>query len=169
MTHVESGKWEYNWMFKNLATWENFLVVHSLSSVQLFVTPWTAACLVSLSFIISWSLLKLIFIELVMLFKHLILCHPLFLLPSIIPIIRAFSNESALHIRWPKHWSFSFSISPYNEYLGLISFRIDWCDLTGQETLKSLLQQHSFKAPILRASVFFMVLLSHCTRLLERP
>ena len=114
-------------------------------------------------FTISWSLLNFIFIELVMPFKHLILCHPLFLLPSIIPIIRAFSSELDLHIRWPKHCSFSFSISPYNEYSGLISFRIDWFYLAGQGTLKRILQQHSSKAPILPASVFFMVLLSHCT------
>ena len=104
-------------------------VIQSLSRVQLFATPWTAACQASLSFAISWSLLKFMSIESVMLFNHLILCHSLFLLPSIFPSIRAFCNESALHIRWSKYWSFSFSMSPSNEYSGLISFRIDWFDL----------------------------------------
>ena len=124
-------------------------VVQSLSCVQLFVTPWTAACLVSLSFAISWSLLKLKSIESVMPFNHLILCHPLLLLPSIFPSIRVFSSELALCIRWPKYCS--FSISPSNEYSELISFRIDWFDLLAvQVTLKSLLQHHSSKASILR-------------------
>ena len=110
----------------------------SLSHVWLFVTPWTAACQASLSFTISKSLFKFMSIELVMLSNHLILCHLLLLLPSIFPSIRVFSNESALHIRWPKYWSFSFSISHYNEYSGLISFRIDWFDLLAvQGTLKS--------------------------------
>ena len=106
-----------------------FSSVQSLSCVQLFATPWTAACQASLSIINSWSLLKLMSIESVMLSNCLILCHPLLLLPSIIPSIRVFSSESVLRIRWPKHWSFSFSISPSNEYLGLISFRTDWFDL----------------------------------------
>ena len=125
------------------------------------MTPWTAACQVSLSFTISWSLLKLMPIESVMPSNHLILCCPLFLLPSIFPSIRAFSNESALCIRRPKHWSLSFSNSPSNEYSGLISFRIDGFDLlTVQGTLKSLLQYHSLKASILQHSAFFMVQLS---------
>ena len=115
----------------------------------LFVTPWTAALQASLSFTNSQSLLRLMSIKLVMLSNHLILCRPLLLLPSIFPSIRVFSNESALHIMWPKYWSFSFSISPSNEYPGLISFRIDWFDLLAvQGTLKSLFQQHSSKASI---------------------
>ena len=116
----------------------------------------------SLSFTISLSLLKLMSIESVMPFNHLILCHPLLLLTSIFPSIRVFSHESALRIRWPKYWSFSFSISPSNEYSGLISYRIDWLDLLAvQGTLKSLLQNHSSKALILQCSAFFMVQLSH--------
>ena len=118
--------------------------VQLLSCVWIFVTPWTMACQASLSFTISWSLLKLMSIELVMPSHHLILCHPLFLLPSIFPNIRVFSNESALHIRWPKYWSFSFNISPSKEHPELISFRMDWLDLLAvQGTLKSLLQHHS--------------------------
>ena len=121
---------------------------------------WSAACQASLSFTISQGLLKLMSIELVMPSNHLILCHPLLLLPSIFPSIRVFSNESALRIRWPKYWS--FSISPSNEYSGLISFRIDWFGfLAVLGTLKSLLQHHSFKASILWCSAFFMVQLSH--------
>ena len=117
-------------------------VVELLSHIWLFVTPWTATCQASLSFTISWSLLKLTSIELVMPSNHLILCRPL-LLPSIFPSIRVFYNVSALHDRWPKYWSFSFSISPSNEYSGLISFRIDWFDLLAlQGTPKSLLQHH---------------------------
>ena len=115
-----------------------------------------------LSLTISWSLLKLMSIGLVMPSNHLILCRPLILLPSIFPSIRVFSNESVLHIRWPKYWSFSFSISPPNEYSGLISFKIDWLDLLAvQGTLKSLLQHHSSKASILQCSTFFMAQLSH--------
>ena len=118
--------------------------VQSLSQVQLFATPWTAACQTYLSITNSQSLLKLMSIELVMPSNHLILCLPLLLLPSIFRSIRIFSNKSILHIRWPKYWSFSFSISPSNEYSGLISFRIDWLDLSEvQGTLKSLLQHHS--------------------------
>ena len=118
--------------------------VQSLSHVRLFVTPWTAARQASLSCTISQSLLRLISIESVISSNHLILCHPLLLLPSIFPSIRVFSNESALHIRWPKYWSFSISLS--NEYSGLISFRIDWLDiLAGQGTLKSFLQYNSTK------------------------
>ena len=109
-----------------------------------------------------WNLLKLISIELVMPSSHLILCHPLFLLPSIFPSIRVFSNELALHIKWPKYWNFSFSISPSNEYSGLISCRMDWLDLLAvQGTLKSLLQHHTSKASILQCSAFFIVQLSH--------
>ena len=109
----------------------------------------------------SQSLPKLMSIESVMTSNHLILCHPFFFLPSIFPSIRVFSNESVLHIRWPKYWSFSFSISPANEYLGLISFRMDWLDLVVQGTLRSLLQDRSSKASILQCSIFFMVQLSH--------
>ena len=118
-----------------------WVVVQLLSRVCLFVTPWTAACQPSLSFTISWSLLKLMSVELVMPLNHLLLCHPLLLLPSIFPSIRVFSNELALRIWWPKGWSFSFSINPSNEYSGLISFRIDQVDLLAvQGTLKSLFQ-----------------------------
>ena len=136
--------------------------VQSFSCVRLFATPWTVAHQASLFITNSWSLLKLMSIELVMPSNHLILCHPLLLLPSIFPSIRVFSNESVLHIRWPKYWSFSFSISPSNEYPGLISFRRDWLDLLAvQGTLRSLLQHHSSKASILRHSAFFIVQLSH--------
>ena len=125
-------------------------------------TPWTAAYQTSMYFTISWNLLKLMSIELVMPSSHLMLCHPLFLLPSIFPNIRDFSNESILCIRWPNYWSFSFNISPSNEYSGLISFRMDWLDLLAVlGTLKSLLQHHSWKASILQCSAFFIVQLSH--------
>ena len=128
--------------------------------VQLFATPWTTAHQSSLFITNSRSLLKLISIELVMPSNHLIPCHPLLLLPSIFPSIRVFSNESVLCIRWPKYWSFSFSISPSNS--GLISFRMDWLDLLAvQGTLKSLLQHHSSKASILWCSAFFVVQFSH--------
>ena len=121
--------------------------VQSLSCVQLSATPWTAARQDSLSITNSGSLLTLMSIELVMPSNHLILCHPLLLLPSIFPSIRVFSNESVLHIRWPKYWSFSFSISPSNEHSGLISFRMDWLDLLAvQGTLKNLPQDHRSKA-----------------------
>ena len=134
----------------------------SVTKLCFFVTPWTAACQASLSLTNSWSLLRLTSIELVMPSNHLILCHSLLLLPSIFPSIRVFSNESVLCIRWPKYWSFSFSISPSNEYSGLISFRIDWFDfLAVQGTLKSLLQHHSSEALILQHSAFFIVQLSH--------
>ena len=124
------------------------------------VIPWTAAFQASLFFTISWSLLKLMSIESVTPSKHLILCHPL-LLPSIFPSNRVFSSEPVLHIRWPKHWSFSFSISASNEYSGLISFRMNWLNLlAAQGTLKSLLQHYSSKASILRHSVFFIIQLS---------
>ena len=136
--------------------------VQSLSRVRLFVTPWTAAHQASLSITNSWSLLKLMSIELVMPSHPLIFCCPLLLPSSIFPSIRVFSKESVLHIRWPKYWSFSFRISPSNEYSGLISFGMDWLDLLAvQGTLKSLLQHHSSKASILWHSTFFIVQLSH--------
>ena len=130
------------------------VAVQSLSCVQLCVTPWTVAHQASLSFSISWSLLRFLSIESVMLSNNLIICHPLLLLPSIFPSIRVFSNELALRIRWPNYWSFSFSISSSNEYSGLISFRIEWFDLfTVQGMLKSFLQHHNLKASILQCSV----------------
>ena len=136
--------------------------VQSLSCVQLFATPWTSARQASLSITNSRSLPKLMSIESVMPSNHLIFCHPLLLLPSIFPSIRVFSNESALRIRWPKYWSFSFNISPTNEHTGLISFRMDWLDLLAvQGTLKSLLQHHSSKTSILPCSAFFLVQHSH--------
>ena len=136
-------------------------VVQSLNHVRLFETPWTAAHQTSLSFIISWSFLKLMSIESEMPSNHLILCHSLFVLPSIFPSIRVFSNESLL-IRWPKYWSCSFRISPSNEYSGLISFRIDWFDLLAvQGTCKSPLQHHNLKASIFWCSAFLMVQFSH--------
>ena len=139
-----------------------FSSVQSLSGVWLFVTPWTAACQASLSITNSWSSLKLTSNESMNPSSHLILCHPLLLLPPILPSIRVFSNESTLHMRWPKYWSFSFSISPSKEHPGLISFRIDWLDLLAiQGTLRRLLQHHSSKASILWHSAFFIVQLSH--------
>ena len=133
-----------------------FSSVQSLSHIQLFATPWTTAHKASLSITNSWSPPKPMSIELVMPSNHLILCRPL-LLRSIFPNIRVFSSESALYIRWPKDWSFSFSISPSNEHPGLISFRMDWLDLLAiQGTLKNLLQHHSSKASILRCSAFFI-------------
>ena len=135
--------------------------VQLLGCVQLFVTPWTVACQVSLSITNSWSWLKFMSIELVMTSNYLILCCPLLLLRSIFPSIKVFSNESALHSRWPKYWNFSFNISPSDEHPELISFRIDWLDLLAvQGTLKSLLQHHSSKASILWCSAF-IVQLSH--------
>ena len=135
--------------------------VQSLSCVWLFATSWTTACQASPSITNSCSLLKLMSIKSVIWSSHLILCHPLFLLPSILPTIRVFSIESFLCIRWPKYWIFSFSISPSSEYPGLISFRMDWLDLlVVQGTLKSLLQHHSSKVLILWCSASFMVQLS---------
>ena len=132
--------------------------VQLLSHAQLFATPWTGACQASLSNANSQSLLKLMSIELVMPSSQLIFCHPLLLLPSIFLSIRVFSNESTLCMRWPKYWSFSFSISPSNVYSGLISFRMDWLDLLAvQGSLKSLLQHHSAKVSILQHSAFFIV------------
>ena len=134
----------------------------SVAQSCLFAIPWTAPRQASLSFTISWSFLKLISIELVMPSNRLILYHPLLLLPSVFPSIRIFCSESALHVKWPKYWSFSFSISPSNEYSGLISFSIDWFGLLEvQGTLRSLLQYHNLKASILWCSAFFMVWLSH--------
>ena len=135
-----------------------FSSVQLLSHVQHFETPWTAVHQACLSIINSWSLLKLMSIESVMPSNHLILCRHLLLLPSIFPRIRVFSSESVLHIRWSKYWSFSFNISPSNEYSGLISFRTDWFDLLAvQGTLKSLIQHHNSKASILRCSAFLIV------------
>ena len=144
-------------------TWEPFLSsVQSLSCVWLFATPWIAARQTSLSIINSQSLLKLMSIESVIPSNHLILCRPFLLLPSVFPSIRVFSNESVLHIRWPKYRSFSFNISPSSEHSGLISFRTDWLDLLAvQGTLKSLFQHHSSKASILRCSAVFVVQLLH--------
>ena len=132
--------------------------VQSLSHVQFFATPWTAARQASLSITNSQSLLNFISTQSVMSSNHLILCHPLLLLPPIPPSIGVFSNESALSLRWPKYWNFTFSISPFNEYSELISFRMDWLDLLAvQGTLKSLLQHHNSKASILQHSAFFIV------------
>ena len=149
-----------------------FSSVQSLSRVQLFGTPSIATHQVSLSITNSQSSLKLMSIESVMTSSYLILCRPLLLLPAIPPSIRIFSNESTLPMRWPKYWSFSFNISPSNEHLGLISFRMDWLDLLAvQGTLKNLLQHHSSKASILRCSAFFTVQLSHpyMTTAMEKP
>ena len=155
-----------------LPLWENWSLIYwgilgessvqSLSRVRFFVTPWTATCQASLSITNSQSPPKPMSIESVMPSNHLILCHHLLLLPCIFPSIRVFSNKSALRIRWPKYWSFSFNISPSNEHPGVISFRMDWLDLLAvQGTLKSLLQHHSSKASILRRSALFIVQLSH--------
>ena len=139
-----------------------FSLVQPLSCDWHFATPWTAACQASLSITNSQSLLKLVSIASVRPSNHLILCRPFLLLPSVFPSIRVFSSESVLHIRWPKYWSFTFSISPSNEYSGLISFRMYWLDLLAvQRTLKSLLQHHSSKASILQHSAFFIVQLWH--------
>ena len=139
-----------------------FSSVQFSHSVRLFATLWTSAHQASLSFTNTWSLLKLMSIKSVMPSNHLIICYPLLLLPSIFPSIRIFSNESVLCIRWPNFWGFSFSISPFKEYSGLISFRMDWLDLLAvQGTLKSFLQHHSSKASILRCLAFFILQLSH--------
>ena len=151
--------------YKNVISWiwsVRLSVQFSRSVVSDSATPWIAACQASLSITSSWSLLKLMSIESVMPSSHLILRHPLLLLPPIPPSIRVFFNESTLHMRWPKYWSFSFSISPSNEHPELISFRMDWLDLLAvQGTLKSLPQHHSSKASILWRSAFFTVQLSH--------
>ena len=148
----------------------SFSSVQSLSCVRHFATPWTAACQASLSITNSRSPPKPMSIESVIPFNHLILCRPLHLLPSIFPSIRIFSNDSDLHIRWPNYWSFSFNISPANEYSGLISFRMDCLDLLAvQQTLESLLQHHSLKALILLPSAFFIVQLSHSYMTTGKP
>ena len=164
MPSLEEAGWRVHGTLHHFVSFCEYIIqvisVLSLSCVQLFVTPWTAAHQASITN--SWSLLKLMSIELVMPSNHLILCRPLVLPPSIFPSIRVFSNESVLCIRWPRCWSFSFSISPSNEYSGLISFRMDWLDLLAvQGTLKSLLQHHSSKASILQHSAFFIVQFSH--------
>ena len=147
---------------RNRQTQIKFSSVQSLSRVWLFVTPWTAACQASLSITNSQSLFKLMSIKSMRPSKHLMLCCPLLLPPSTFPSIRVFSNQSVLLIRWPKYWSFSYSISSSNEYSGLISFRMDWLDLLAvQGTLKSLLKHHSSNASILWHSAFFTVQLSH--------
>ena len=151
--------WEMKKHLCDMLCWDCCLVSQSCLTLS---TPWTAAHQASLSFTISQNLLKFMSIELVMPSNHLILCRPILLLPPIPPSIRGFSNESTLHMRWPKYWSFSFSIIPPKEIPGLISFRMDWLDLLAvQRTLKSLLQHHSSKASILPRSAFFTVQLSH--------
>ena len=153
--------WCLSWKIE-VKTSVQFSSVQSLSCVWLFVTPWIAACQASLYITNSRSWLKVMCIESVIPSSHLILCPPLLLLPPIPPSIRVFSNELTLHMRWPKYWSFSFSISTSNEHPGLISFRMDWLDLLAvQGTLKSLLQHHSTKASVFRCSAFFTVQLSH--------
>ena len=148
--------WVWLWVVSEFSS------VQSLSRVRLFATPWITARQATLSITNSRSLFKLMSIELVMPSSHLILCCPLLFLPPILPSIRVFSNESTLCMRWPKYWSFSFSISPSNEHPGQISFRMDWSDLLAvQGTLESLLQHHSSKATILWCSAFFSVQLSH--------
>ena len=154
----------FRWTTKGLSHTYQF---NSLSCVQLFLTPWTAACRASLSVINSQNLLKLISTKSIMLSNCLIICCPL-LLSSVFPSIRVFSSGSVLHIRWPKFWSFSFSISPSNEYSGLISFRIDWLDLLAVQEFASLLQHNTSEASILRCSAFFIVPHTH-TWLLEKP
>ena len=159
-------KWHLGTIYLGLCTglYINFshVSVQSLSRVRLFATPWITACQASLSITNSWSSSKLMCIESVMPSGHLILCRPLLLLPPIPPSIRVFSSESTLHMKWPKYWSFSLSISPSNEHPGLVSFRMDWLDLLAvQGTLKSFLQYHTLKASILLRSVFFIVQLSH--------
>ena len=150
------------WHYSHPRSTLSFSSVQLPCCVRLYVTPCTAARQASLSITNSWSLRKLMSIELVMPSNHLILCRPLLLPPSIFPSIRVFSNEAVLHMRWPKYWSFSFSISPSNEYSRLISFRMDWLDLLAvQGTLKRILQHHSSKASILRCLAFFIVQLSH--------
>ena len=151
----------FYWHWRSERLWVAFVVVQLLSHVRLFASPWTAPYQAPRpSHLLEFSQIHQKF-ESVILSNHLILCHPLLPLPSVFPSIRVFSNESALCIRWPKYWSFSFSISLSNEYWGLISFRMDWLDLLVQRTLKSLLQHHSLKVSILWCSAFFMVQLSH--------
>ena len=159
VTHIQRAFSSDSWYLKSTAQLSS---VQSLSRVWLFETPWTAAHQASQSITNSWSFLKLLSIESVMPSNHIILYHPLLFSPLIFPSIRVFSNESALPISWPKYWSFSFNLSPFNEYWGLISFRVDWLDLLAvQGALKSLLQHHSSKASILQHSAFFIVQLSY--------
>ena len=155
-------------IFAPLWMWVQFGPVQLLSRVWLLEIPWTAACQASLSITNSWTLLKLMSMESVMPSNHLILCRPLLLPPSIFPSIWIFSNESVLRIRWPKYWNFNFSISPSNEYSGLISFRMDWDLLAVQGTLKNLLQDHGSKASILRYSAFLWSISHIHTWLLEK-
>ena len=160
------NKWVSEPLYQMLAKYQMLSVsmtqsIQSLSRVWLFATPWTAAHQTSLSITNSRSLLKLISIESVMPSNHLVLRRPCLLLPSVLPSFRVFSTESALRIRWPKYWSFSFSSSPSNKYSRLIFFRVDWFDPAVQGTLKSLLQHHSLETSFLRCSAFFMVQLSH--------
>ena len=153
---------QFSFLFHSWYHYYQFSSVQLLSRVRLFVTPWITACQASLSITNSRSLLKRMPIESVMPSSHLILCRPLLFLPSIFPSIRVFSNESALHIRWPKYWSFNSNISPSSEHPGLISSRMDWLDLLAvQKTPRSPFQHHSSKAPILLFSAFFIVQLSH--------
>ena len=168
--HQVSAMWmRSSQLFQNLShtiwsknTTTQFSSVQSFSRVRLFATPWIEARQASLSITISWSSLRLTSIESVMRSSHLILSHPLLLLPPIPPSIRVFFNESTIRTRWPKYWSFSFSMNPSKEHPGLISFRMDWLDLLAiQGTLKSLLQHHTSKAWILQRSAFFTVHLSH--------
>ena len=153
---IKCGSWHIGVCFCQMSS------VQSLSRVRLFSTPWITAHQASLSITNSWNSLKLMSVESVMSSSHLILCRPLLLLPPIPPSIRVFSNEPTLRMRWPKYWSFSLSISPFNEHSGLVSCRMEWLDLLAvQGTLKSLLQHHSSKASILLHSAFFRVQLSH--------
>ena len=159
--HLRVGTWNIGRLDDPLMFVWQFVIVQLLNCVHLFAAPWTTSCQAFLSFTIFWSLLKLMFIESVMPSNRLILCRPFLLLPSVFPSIRVFSNESVLRIRWPEYWSVSFSNSPSNEYTGVISFRMDWCDfLTVQGTLKSLFKYHSLKASIIQHSAFFMVQLT---------
>ena len=154
--------YEYIYTYISIHIHMHISVQFSHSVVSNSATAWTAACQASLSITNFWSLLKLMSIKLVMPSNHPILCCPLFLPPSIFPSIRVFSNESVLHVRWPKYWGFSFSMSPSNEYSGLISFSMDWLDLLADQGLsKSLLQHHSSKSSILQHSAFFRVQISH--------
>ena len=157
---IKIGQWGITSHQSEWSSSKYLVVVQSLNHVWLFSTPWTAACQASLSITKSWSLLKLMSTDSIMPLNHLILSFPLLLLPSIFPRIRAFSNELPLCIRWPKYWSFSFIISPSNEYSGLIAFRIDWFDFAVQATLKSPLQHHNSKASVLWHWAFFMVQLT---------
>ena len=158
------------WSWNGVCNGVIFVVIQLLSGVQLFVTLWTAICQAPLSFTVSWSLFRFMSIESLMLSDHLILYRPLLLLPSIFPSFRVFSNELALCIRWPKYWSFSFSVTPSNEYSGLISFKLFWFYLLAvQGALKSFLQHHNEKASILLCLVFFMVQLPHPYMTTEKP